>query len=286
MTTKRPWMPLYIDDYLGATAHLEAHEHGAYLLLMMHYWSKGSLPTDDEIIRKISRLSIRQWRRARPLLQSFFGDDWKHERIDKELAKAIEKSKANSANAAKSHEVRKASVTKLEVVRKESAADPQHTLHTSHKNSLSTASDAVEEVKRSAEVGTPIDPNFWPCGNHLVVCKIDGATDEIIKAEVAAFIHARQERGSFSIDWDASWGLWWKRWKEHRDKQAAKEKPKAPPRVEVDKKIDWDGFCKRYAGGMGWPKGIGPDPESLACQCPPDILQKHGFRPVASEVAS
>jgi uncharacterized protein YdaU (DUF1376 family) len=100
---KRLWMPLYVADYLADTAHLSTIEHGAYILLIMHYWTKGSLPSDDDTVRRITRLDKRQWVAHRDILASMFLTGWRHKRIDNELAKAIEKSKANSANAHKRH---------------------------------------------------------------------------------------------------------------------------------------------------------------------------------------
>jgi uncharacterized protein YdaU (DUF1376 family) len=86
-----PWMPFYIADYRADTAHLSAAEHGAYLLLIMHYWQKGGLPDDDSQLARIACMAPDEWDDARPVVSSFFGPRWTHARIDAELAKASEK---------------------------------------------------------------------------------------------------------------------------------------------------------------------------------------------------
>jgi uncharacterized protein YdaU (DUF1376 family) len=85
---KRPWMPLYVGDYLGDTGHLTTAQHGAYLLLMMHYWRKGELPDDDRQLSKITKL-LKTWCEYRPTLQDFFHSGWKHKRIDAELERMM-----------------------------------------------------------------------------------------------------------------------------------------------------------------------------------------------------
>jgi uncharacterized protein YdaU (DUF1376 family) len=87
---KRPWMPLYVGDYLGDTGHLTTAQHGAYLLLMMHYWRKGELPDDDRQLAKITKLPLRTWRDYRATLQDFFHDGWRHKRIESELQRMTE----------------------------------------------------------------------------------------------------------------------------------------------------------------------------------------------------
>jgi uncharacterized protein YdaU (DUF1376 family) len=85
----RPWMPLYVGDYLGDTGHLTTAQHGAYLLLMMHYWRKGELPGDDRQLSKITKLPLKTWCDYRATLQDFFYEGWKHKRIDAELEKMV-----------------------------------------------------------------------------------------------------------------------------------------------------------------------------------------------------
>ena len=94
---KRPWMPLYVGDYLGDTGHLTTAQHGAYLLLMMHYWRKGELPDDDSQLAKITKLPLRTWCDYRPVLQAFFHDGWRHKRIDAELMRMMRISEKRSS---------------------------------------------------------------------------------------------------------------------------------------------------------------------------------------------
>jgi uncharacterized protein YdaU (DUF1376 family) len=86
---KRPWMPLYVGDYLGDTGHLTTAQHGAYLLLMMHYWRKGELPDCDRQLSKITKLPLKTWCDYRGVLQDFFHSGWKHKRIDAELERMM-----------------------------------------------------------------------------------------------------------------------------------------------------------------------------------------------------
>lgn len=106
------WMPLYIADYLADTGHLSTVEHGAYLLLIMHYWQNSGLPIDDAKLARICRLPLKQWQAIRSTIAELFGDDWRHGRIDAELAKAADtiskRSAAGRAAACARHNKRNA----------------------------------------------------------------------------------------------------------------------------------------------------------------------------------
>lgn len=100
MTSRRPFMPLYIADYLADTAHLRALESGAYLHLLMAYWVSGGLPHDDNHLAAIAKVSDEQWTALKPTIKAFFnGDGWRHKRVDSELAHAADVSRKRSAAA-------------------------------------------------------------------------------------------------------------------------------------------------------------------------------------------
>jgi len=82
-------MPLAVGDYLADTGHLTTIEHGAYLLLLMHYWRKGPLPNDLARVASICKLPKDAWSIAKRLLDEFFrvqADGLLHQkRSDKEI---------------------------------------------------------------------------------------------------------------------------------------------------------------------------------------------------------
>jgi uncharacterized protein YdaU (DUF1376 family) len=80
-------MPFWPGDYLADTLHLSTAQHGAYLLLLMHYWVQGGLPDNDAELAAITRQPLKAWRQMRPIVQAFFHDGWHHKRVEADLAK-------------------------------------------------------------------------------------------------------------------------------------------------------------------------------------------------------
>jgi uncharacterized protein YdaU (DUF1376 family) len=81
-------MPIHIGDFLRDTGHLRAGGVGAYLLLLFHHWSTGSLPEDDDQLSSIARLTPAEWRKAKPVIEKFFKPGWRHGRVEEDLEAA------------------------------------------------------------------------------------------------------------------------------------------------------------------------------------------------------
>lgn len=115
MSSNRAWMPLHIGDYLKDTGHLNAAEHGAYMLMIMHYWQHGALPADERLIARIAKLSPNDWAESRDVLAMLFGPGWTHKRIDAELSKADEIIEKRRAAAQGRHAKSKADASAVHV---------------------------------------------------------------------------------------------------------------------------------------------------------------------------
>jgi uncharacterized protein YdaU (DUF1376 family) len=85
---KRPWMPLYVGDYLAKTGHLTTEQHGAYFLLILHYWANEGLPTQPEALMAIARMTPEKWAGNCLAIAKFFDSQWRHSRLDEEIEKA------------------------------------------------------------------------------------------------------------------------------------------------------------------------------------------------------
>jgi uncharacterized protein YdaU (DUF1376 family) len=104
-----PYMPLWINDYLGDTLLLSAEQHGCYLLLLMHMWNAGgSLPNDVKKLAWICKVSPSRWKTLiAPALDQYFakeelsdGDVIQNRRLSEELQKS-RKNRAQKQGAAR-----------------------------------------------------------------------------------------------------------------------------------------------------------------------------------------
>ena len=99
--SERPFMQLYVSDFVGDTLSLSAEQVGAYMLLLMAMWNAdGKLPNEERKLATIVRMSLKKWRSVAPDMMSFFhveDGSISHRRLTKELQKSERQSQSRSA---------------------------------------------------------------------------------------------------------------------------------------------------------------------------------------------
>jgi uncharacterized protein YdaU (DUF1376 family) len=98
MSNRRPWFPFYGEDFFSATKTWALAAQAAYLKLLWHQWTEGSVPINDpKALRRITGLSAYQWREFSDAIVSKFSDAGTNKRLDTEISKVLEISKKRQA---------------------------------------------------------------------------------------------------------------------------------------------------------------------------------------------
>jgi len=92
--THLPWMQIYIGDELAEAQALSAEEYGAHMLLRLHQWQHGELPSDEDRLMRITRVDRDRWPDIRNALAPMFDWVWHHART----ANVRKQSEAKHAN--------------------------------------------------------------------------------------------------------------------------------------------------------------------------------------------
>jgi len=111
-----PALPLFTDAYMADTRHLNAAQHGAFLLLLMTAWRMPDccLPDDDEKLSRWAAMDIRTWRNNKAVVMEFWQlsatQKWSQGRLLDERKRVEDKRDKNvaagKASALKRHNTR------------------------------------------------------------------------------------------------------------------------------------------------------------------------------------
>lgn len=160
------WMPIYIGDYLADTIGLSYSAHGLYIMLIFSYWRKGRALDKGEVEDVMRHASETDAARIKTYFK-IRGEKWFHDRIERELAKALDNRNKRKTSATiasnKRWEKERASKAALYV------AHPSRIRHASPSPSPSPL--ARERVQRT--VNTYTRRSFGSGGNHRS-CGLEG----------------------------------------------------------------------------------------------------------------
>jgi uncharacterized protein YdaU (DUF1376 family) len=107
-----PWYPFYVGDYQQKTAHLSLAEHGAYRLLLDHFYATGApLPSEKDVLFRICRAhNLAEKRVILSIISQFFYEKngkYFHKKVEEILVKRQKYSDTQSANASARYDAKK-----------------------------------------------------------------------------------------------------------------------------------------------------------------------------------
>jgi uncharacterized protein YdaU (DUF1376 family) len=251
------WMPIYIADYLADTMHLSTAEHGAYLLIIMAYW-RNRQPIPKSRLKSITRMDEKLWETSALVLAEFFiieesgGEEvWRHERIDLELAKALNNKEIKSINGKLGGRPKKLN---------ESYEKANGNLNIKLNESPSPSPSYIKAIgalpaespAASPKKGTRL-PKDWQPSDDLMAWSKATRPDLNLTLTLDSFRDfwaSKAGSGGVKLDWDATWRNWVR-------KETQKPVDKVPVRVNVidkpkpESKAERDEAFRRHMENLG-----------------------------------
>lgn len=202
--SERPFMQLYVSDFLGDTLHLSTEHIGAYMLLLMAMWNAGgSLPDDDVKLARVARLSVKKWRSIAVDLMPFFAREdgiVTHNRLTKELQKSESKSQSRAAAGAKGGSSK--ALKDKEAAIAIASCLPQHLPDTITIQGKETPNGV------SKKRGSRLPENWIP--DEIFACS-EGLSESDVAREADRFRdYWRGQPGQrgVKLDWNSTWKNW------------------------------------------------------------------------------
>ena len=245
------WMPIYWGDYDRDTGHLNDALHGAYLMLIKHYWSTGRpLPDDDHQLWRIACCdSLHVWRtKRRPILSKLFTisqGNWCHPRVDFELgnAKAVYAARLSRTEAARAAKAQKALATSAvttsvteDVTDPVAGTQPQPQPQSQKKGRERETPDRPLGAPHFIPINgalAPIPKTWAPDEGIKMFAMAKGISDQVLNLESERFRDHHIGKGTMMADPNALFRKWLNSRRQFENQPAAK-KGRDPK---------WETFC-------------------------------------------
>jgi len=230
---------LYIGDYQRDTADLSLAEHGAYLLMLQHYYAtEKPLPTGKALHRML-RASDKGEREAIDAMVARF---WTvtdagliNQRADVEIGKASDQADTNRRIAQAREEARRAKRNEHEACSNRATNEqPNQTPDTRLPPTLRSGGEA-----RAKRLPADWQPNEADWGKAVEALGRDKAGRELEK-----FGNHWKSKTERRLDWDATWRNWILKAEEYAQSGRTGERLSAVERV----KRDGEEWLKRQGG--------------------------------------
>lgn len=230
-----PYIPLYIDDYEGHTAHLTLEEDGVYFRLIRLCWrtSGCSIPNDPKWIKRMMRVSDDDYsHKIKPIIQEFFTIkkgrvfqkrlQQEYEKInEKLLARSEAGKKGGEAKALKNNKNNSSKATVLPVANGKQKPSNQN-----------QNQNHIIKEKIYKKNGSRISKDWKPSTDLANQISLKEKTNiNWVDEQVYSFVNywiAKSGKDATKLDWDATFRNW-----------CAKSYNKPEPSKHMETAADW-----------------------------------------------